>query len=403
MRPKQWPFASTHALVVVAVALLFVPGTWAKPKYKVLAGIPGGLWSGLTFDSKGNLYGATNAGGEYGYGSIFEVSRNSNGKWEVTTLHSFNGSDGGLPGGGLVFDAKSNLYGVTSGGGAYHMGTVFELTLGTNGWTLAVLYSFCERYGCPDGRSPIAGLVRDKDGNLFGTAGGGAYNLGVLFDLTRNSSGWNESVLYTFGTRQHDATASYAPLAFDKAGSLYGTSYYGGRDGGGTVFKLRQDSGGWKERLLWQFDGSNGAGPEATPVLDASGNLYGTTHGGGKGCDGGFCGTVFKLTRSLGGRWVHSVLYDFAKPQDGFEPITGVVFDKAGNLYGTTATGGTGSCYNGCGVVYKLAPQAGGKWKYTVLHRFNSPAQSPPDGQLILDKKNNLYGTAFSVVYEITP
>ena len=114
------------------------------------------------------------------------------------------------------------------------------------------------------------------------------------------------------------------------------------------------------------------------------------------------CGTVFKLTRSSSGRWVHSVLYGFLKPSDGFEPITGVIFDKAGNLYGTTATGGTGYCYHGCGVVYELTPLSNGKWKYTVLHKFSNPYESPPDGKLILDAKGNLYGTALSVVYEIT-
>jgi len=154
---------------------------------------------------------------------------------------------------------------------------------------------------------------------------------------------------------------------------------------------------------LWQFDGGDGQGPQTGVALESSGNLYGTTPGGGANCDGDLCGTLFKLTRASGGRWIHSVLYDFARAQDGFEPATGVVFDRAGNLYGTTATAGVGQCYEGCGVVYKLMPRPNGKWKYTVLYKFDSPYESPPVGTLILDAKGNLYGTALSIVYEITP
>jgi uncharacterized repeat protein (TIGR03803 family) len=379
------------------------PRAWANSKFKVLATIPGGLWSGLTLDAKGNLYGVTSGGGDYGEGSVFEVSRAMHGKWTVTTLHSFDGDDGAEPQGELIFDAAGNLYGVTNGGGAYHQGTIFELSPGSGGWTLNLLYSFCEQYGCPDGGSPAAGLVRDKDGNLFGTAGGGAYGLGVFFELTNGRNGWTESVPYTFGSRPHDGTASYASLALGKSGSLYGTSRSGGRGGYGTVFELNPTSDGWKEKLLFQFDLADGAGPEATPAFDESGNLYGTTPGGGAACDEGFCGTLFKLSRRSRGEWARNELHGFKNPQGGFEPITGVAFDRSGDIYGTTATGGTGQCYDGCGVVYKLAPRTGGKWAYAVLYDFDGSYETPPDGRLILDPRGNLYGTALSVVYEVTP
>ncbi len=402
MRLNHSLYSFPTALLLAVIALVLVPGASAKPKFKVLATIPGGLWSGLTLDAQGNLYGVTSGGGDYGEGSVFEVSRNTHDKWTVTTLHSFDGHDGAVPQGELILDEAGNLYGVTDIGGAYDRGTVFELTPGSTGWALNVLYSFCEQYGCPDGGSPAAGLVRDKDGNLFGTAGGGTYGLGVLFKLTQGKKGWTESIPYTFGSRPHDATASYAALAFEKSGSLYGTSYFGGRYDHGTVFELRRESNGWKEKLLWQFDLTDGAGPEATPAFDKSGNLYGTTPGGGEACDAGFCGTLFKLSRKSDGTWARNEVCGFKNPQGGFEPITGVVFDKTGNIYGTTATGGTGPCYDGCGVVYKLAPRTGGKWAYTVLYDFDSAYETPPDGQLILDAQGNLYGTAFSVVYEIT-
>lgn len=398
-----------YALALVALTLLLISAVWAQPTYKVLATIDGGLWSGLTFDSKGNLYGVTTGGGDHGVGSIFEMTRNSKGGWMVTTLHSFDGTNGSSPNGSLIIDEAGNLYGTSPDGGAYDFGTVFELTPGFDGRTFTVIHSFCAQYGCPDGESPSAGLVMDKGGNLYGTAGGGSYGWGVAFELTSGSSGWNEIVLHSFAGPPNDGGAVYAPLTLGEAGSLYGATAEGGRyrngnDGDGTVFTLTPNRGGkWGERVLFNFDGGDGQGPARGLLFDKSGNLYGTTAGGGKSCLGGFCGTMFKLTRSSDGRWVHSVLYDFVKPQDGFEPITEVVFDKAGNLYGTTATGGTGSCFDGCGVVYKLAPDAAGRWIYTVLHEFSSPSESPPDGTLIIDAKGNLYGTAFSVVYEITP
>jgi len=395
MRPKQRSFALINAFVAVAVTLALLPGAWAQPRYKVLANIGGGLWSGLTFDSKGNLYGVASGGGDYGVGSIFEMTRNSKGEWTVTTLHSFDGTDGSSPNGDLIFDAAGSLYGTAPGGGAYDGGTVFELTPGSGGWTLTVLYSFCEQYGCPDGGGPLAGLVQDRDGNLLGTARAGLYDLGVVFELTPGSDGWTYSVLYNFGSRSHDGSDPMDAPVLDAKGNMYGTTYRGGRDGDGTVFEMRPGRNGWCERLLWQFNSSDGAGPEGAVVFDTRGSLYGTTNGG--------TSNIFELTPKANGSWKETVLYDFSNPENGFAPVSGLVLGTEGILYGTTALGGTGSCYDGCGVVYKLARRADGKWKYTVLHKFTSPYESPPDGTLILDAKGNLYGTALTVVYEITP
>ena len=381
---------------MLALAATLLPAAWAKPKFKVLAGVPGGLWSGLTFDSKGNLYGVTTGGGDYGVGSVFEMTHNSKGMWRVTTLHSFNGKDGAEPNGDLIFDAAGNLYGTTPVGGTYYDGgTVFELTPGSGGWTFSVLYSFCHQYGCPDGGGPLAGLVRDKDGNLLGTGWAGLYDQGVVFELTPRSGGWTYSVLYNFGSHSYDGSNPMDTPVLDAEGNIYGTTYYGGRDGDGAVFKMMPRSGGWRERLLWQFDSNDGADPEGGVVFDAEGNLYGTTNGGAS--------NIFELTPSANGSWKEIVLYEFKNSKKGTAPVSGLARGTGRTLYGTTATGGTGSCYNGCGVVYKLAPCAGGKWRYTVLHKFDSPYESPPDGRLILDTKRNLYGTALSVVYKITP
>jgi hypothetical protein len=286
MRRKPLPFNVIKLLIASALTLSLITGAWAKPKFKVLAALPG-LYGGLTLDSKGNLYGAATGGGDYGDGTVFEVSRNSKGKWTVTVLHSFDGKDGTAPNGGLVFDTSGNLYGTAPDGGPNLGGTVFELSPGSGGWSFAVIDGFCSGYKCPEGGAPGAGLVLDKDGNLLGTAQGGIYNMGVVFELTPGSSGWEENVLYSFGSRSHDGSDPMDALVLDGAGDLYGTTAMGGRFGGGgqgagTVFKLTPISGGgWNEKLLWQFDGTAGQGPENAVTLDSAGRVYGTTDGGG--------------------------------------------------------------------------------------------------------------------------
>ncbi len=373
MRAKRTSWG-VISLLVALVGMSFPSRLCAKPKFKVLANIPGGLWSGLTFDKQGNLYGVTTGGGANQVGSIFEMTRQSNGKWAVTILHSFNfNPDGEAPNGDLIFDAKGNLYGTTPVGGAYDGGTVFELSPGSNGWTFTVLHAFCED-GCPEGSLPVAGLVQDKNGNLLGTAGGGQYDMGVVFELTPAASGWTYSLLYNFGSRPHDGYELLDAPVLDAKGNIYGNTYLGGRDGFGTVFELNSKAGNWKERLLLQFNSKGGANPEGDVAFDARKNLYGIANGR--------VNNIFRLTPEVNGHWKETVLYDFHNPQEGFAPTTGPVIGNKGTIYGTTALGGTGSCYDGCGVVYKLSPRAGDKWKYTVLYKFMNPDESPPDGRL---------------------
>jgi uncharacterized repeat protein (TIGR03803 family) len=402
MRRKRFSSLLRQFLTILALIATLVATTWAKPKFKVLAGFPnGGLWSGLTLDVKGNLYGVTTGGGDNGVGAVFEMTRNAKGQWTVTTLHSFNGKDGATPNGDLIFDGAGNLYGTTPAGGAYYDGgTVFELTPSSRGWTFSVLYSFCHEYGCPDGGGPQDGLVQDKDGNLLGTARAGLYDQGVAFELTPGSQGWTYSVLYNFGAVTNDGSDPRGTPVFDAKGKPYGTTYFGGLYASGTVFELTPGCNGWCERRLHNFcpggyPCKDGSAPVGGVVFDTKGNLYGAANGA--------INNVFELTRTTNGRWKETVLYDFPNPKNGFAPITGPVLGPSGTVYGTTALGGTGSCYDGCGVVYRLSPRAGGKWQYTVLYNLPNPNESPPDGRLVLDSKGNLYGTAFSIVYEITP
>ena len=309
-------------------------------------------YAGLVMDSAGNLYGTTYSGGAHNSGTVFKIMPEGGGTYTESVLWSFGGTgDGKNPEAGLIMDSAGNLYGTTSSGGAHLYGTVFKLTPGSGGpYTESVLWSFG---GTGDGTSPYAGLVMDSAGNLYGTTvGGGAYLSGTVFKLTPGSGGtYSESVLWSFGGTTGDGQDPYAGLVMDSSGNLYGTTYYGDANSTGTVFKLTPGSGGtYSESVLWSF-GAGGTGdgqhPYAGLVMDSSGNLYGTTFHGGANTSG----AVFKLTPGSGGTYTESVLWSFGGTTgDGQHPYAGLVMDSAGNLYGTTYSGSA----NGSGAVFKL-------------------------------------------------
>ena len=368
-------------------------------------GIPAG---GLVFDSKGNLYGTTNAGGTgqgcadqgTGCGTVFELIPN-NGKWTEKVLYNFcpvNGvcPDGYSPSGSLILDRDGNLYGTTTSGGTVSGGgTVFELTHKNGKWTEKVLYSF--GYS-PDGSDPEAGLVFDKYGNLYGTTFfGGTKDSGTVFELMCGNGKWTEKILYNFAGYKNSGNPRF-PVILDKAGNLYGTIVEGGAYGDGLVFELVLDKGRWTQKWLHSFnhDGKDGIGPGPV-IVDNVGNLYGTTANGGadtSGCNGYGCGTVFELMHN-NSKWTEKVLHSF-DGKDGHGSVTNVIFDNVGNLYGTTYEGGTDSsgCNGfGCGTVFELTPN-NGKWTEKLLHSFGStPDGAQPSGNLIRDAAGNVYGT----------
>ena len=247
----------------------------------------------LVFDAAGNLYGTTTFGGTYGFGTVFELTVHK-GVWTETVLHNFinNNIDGTYPPANLIFDSAGNLYGTTFLGGTYNYGTVFEMTPQRGGaWAETVLHNF--NYDGTDGDNPHAGVIFDAAGNLYGTAGGGgAYNYGAVFELTPEPGGrWKEAILQSFDPNGTSGTAPLANLLVDTAGNLYGTT----EGNGGTVFELTpQAGGGWINKVLHTFVSAHkdGYGPWSGLVSDAKGNLYGTTvSGGSKGV-----GTVFEIT-----------------------------------------------------------------------------------------------------------
>jgi hypothetical protein len=347
-------------------------------------------YGGLVIDAAGNLYGTTGYGGtgnctvlgsKLGCGTVFELSppKQKGGPWTETVLYSFpTPKQGFVPWGDLVFDSAGNLYGATIYGGGYgtncgdayyqYCGAVFELSppkTKDGKWTEKVLHGF---KGNTDGANPNGGLVMDSKGAVYGTTqiGGdlqGECNpngCGGVFKLTRpvtKGGAWTEKMLYRFNGQ--DGATPAAGVVFGGNGDLYGTAFAGGINGNGAVFDLappREGRGPWKETLLHPFSGGNdGANPTAGFILDTSGNLFGATEYGNS-----FSGTVFRLKppSQAGGAWTFGFVYGFTGKPDGAQPAAKLTIDMYGNLYSTTTQGGsgTGCSFHGCGIVFEVSP-----------------------------------------------
>lgn len=364
---------------------------------------------GVVIGPDGNLYGVTLNGSSNntGGGTVFELTQSTSGHWlETKEFNIINIA--AYPNGHLIFDSAGNLYGTTQQGlGGYtvcgccicgFLGTAFELSPATGGpgWHGTILANFNDPGlgGVP--MFPTTGLVRDSAGNLHGAAAGLNGNLaGEVYELTPAADGTWTTVLGPSGEGYVGPN-----LTLDAAGNLYGTT--GATNGGatGSVFKIDTNQ---KVTTLYSFTGgADGGDPEdqSNLIFDAAGNLYGTTRSGGAFGKG----TVFELSPNTDGSWTEKVIYSFN--DQGTGPTAGLVADTAGNLYGEAYQGGDG----GAGVVFKLTPAKNGHWKYTPLRSFHGPDGSGPSYGLVMDGAGNLYGTTWTggtygngTVFEITP
>ena len=410
-------FAGAHratmipfALVVTLLFFTSVSQPAQSQTYKVIhnftnQGSDGASpFGGPVFDRFGNLYGTTWLGGIYGAGSVYKLSPHGS-SWKYSSLYSFKAqTDGSGPGyGTLVIRHDGTLFGTTEGGG--YFGTTFSVqpTADHCGrpqgpWHETVLHRF--GHG-EDGAEPMSGVAFDAKGNFYGTTLlGGAYANGTVFEAKRSGKGWTTSVIYSFGGSTSDAINPVAAPTIDHHGNLYGTAPAGGAYGGGAVFKLSRSDSGWKETVLYSFQGqSDGQNPVGGLILDDDGNLYGTTFDGG--VNGG--GTVYKLSPSREG-WTFTVIYSLPGGYGG--PYNKLTLDRKGNIYGFTNS----EAAHGFGSVFKLTP-SDGSWTFTDLYDFtNGKDGGFPYGSLAVDDDGNIFGTAFDggsqnqgVVFEITP
>lgn len=402
------------SLILLAVYLAYATYSFAASE-KVLFAFPSQNTGNrtpqgdLVFDTEGNLYGGAGAGLTQG-GVVYQLSE-SGGVWNeniiVPSMFEFIG-----PSAGLIFGPNGSLFGTTTamGGPPVPDGLVFELTLSDGTWVATPVYTFPN---FKDGQWPDS-LVADASGNLFGTAyyggvvkplsicgnSGFVSGCGTVFELSpKSGGGWKFTMLHKFEGNADGGNPAGGHLIFDTKGNLYGAAQVGGTSSCscGEVFQI-SSTGSFT--ILHSFHGPDGAGPNNGMVFDSKGHLYGSA-GGGASKDG----VIFRLDPQSDGSWVEQVLYQFSGI-DGQGPNGDMVFDAAGNLYGTTFSGGA----YGRGAVFELTRQSSGQWTETVLYSFTGGADgATPTGSVIFDSSGNLYGVGsgggngYGIVYEITP
>ena len=321
----------------------------------------------------------------------------------LTALTSLDVSVGAFSRGGLIADANGNLFGTTYLGGANGYGTVFEITnsAGVYSSTPITVASFDSN----DGAYPFAGLVADAHGNLFGTTAlGGANGLGTVFEIANNSGVYADTPTPLASFSGSDGANPYASLIVDANGNLFGTTSSGGAYGYGEVFEIVNSSGGYigTPKTLASFDNNHGASPYDGLIADANGNLFGTTYSGG--ADG--VGTVFEITNSSGVYDSTPITLASFTGIDGARPYAGLIADADGNLFGTTYSGGA----YGSGTVFEIANTSGGyAGTPAIVASFDSSDGALPYAGLIADARGNLFGTTVSggaeglgTVFEVT-
>lgn len=409
--------SATAALMAGFLIIVFSAQAAQAQTYSVIHRFTGGSdgaspFAGLTVDATGNLYGTTLNGGS-GFGTVFSV-KPSGSNWVVAPIYEFKGgSDGAGPVARVVIGPNGSLYGSTSAGGggscpthnAYTgCGTVFSLSpsvglcLGSGcAWNETVLH----RFHGGDGSYPQGDLAFDRHGVVFGTTvNGGLTGIGTVYSLASNGSGtWLQNVILNLLGSQEGAYP-WGGVAFDQEGNMYGVLAHNGPAGYGTIYKLTHSGLGWIETNLHGFTyGNDGAIPQGGLTVDPAGNVFGTTIYGGSGSGG----IAFEETNS-GGHWTHKVLHSFSGGI-GLGSYDKMAMDSAGNLYGTTFGDGA---YNS-GTVFELVHSQGG-WTYNLLHTFAGGSDGAyPFSTLAIDGNGNLYGTTSSgginnqgVIFEIT-
>ena len=356
--------------------MIYKIGSTGETTLYSFPGASGGAFPNpVSLSSGGGYYGTAFYGGAANVGTVYELDASGH----ETVLHSFTGSDGAYPVGTPTRDSSGNFYGATKSGGASNLGVVFRVSASGD---FTLLHSFT---GGADGAIPEWGVVLDGQGNLYGTtfAGGdgGQTGLqeGVIFKMDPEG---NETVLYSF-TGLSDGGEPTAGLTRDPAGNLYGTTYYGG-NGAGVLFELTS-AGQYK--VLHSFTaGADGGYPSSNVVFDPAGNLYGSAGYGA--LPGGLQGQGVIFEYSATGDF--SVLYTFVGGRDGGGP-GGVTRDKAGNLYGTTDSGGSGIGFSGFGVIFQVSPSG----EETVIHTFKGGSDGVGGGTLTLDGPDALVGNSY--------
>ena len=400
-------FTHISRSLLLSLLLASLPATVAAQSFSVLYTFqwPGPVQpaSGVTIDAGGNLYGTT-VSSYASTGTVYKLSLR-NGNWVSSVLFPFTGSNGDQPTARPVFGPDGSLYGTTMFGGFgcdLGCGNVYNLRPPATFcptarcyWTASTVYDFDS---IPDdGAGPAYGdLIFDAAGNIYGTTASNiiqsGLQAGTVFELSRSNGVWSETILHQFGTL-NDGSVPLSGLIQDHAGNLYGTTANGGSNsvcnggrGCGTVYELSPSAGGWTEQVLYSFQGqSDGDTPVGGLVMDAAGNLYGTTSQ--DGANGG--GTVFNLTHS-NGNWSLATLYSFPRTGNGGGPNGNLLLDLAGNLYGTTSANGA----YGYGAVFMLT-HSNGNWVYSSLHDFtNGDDGAYPVGNPAFDANGSIYGTA---------
>jgi uncharacterized repeat protein (TIGR03803 family) len=404
-----WHFIGS-ALLAFALSVTLAGSSAASTSFGVIYAFTGGTdggnpATGLVFDSVGNGYGTTVVGGLYGCGTVFKLKPLAHGAWQESVLYNFTCfGDGKNPHGGVTFDGSGNLYGTTVAGGAGGIcagdgcGVVFELTPGGE----KVLYNFT---GGNDGFGPGNAVVFDKSGNLFGTTpDGGTHSMGTVYQLTRSGGQWHERIIHNFTGGADGAVGSMGPLLVDGSGNLFGVTEIGGNHSAGTAYKMSPDAhGGFNFFTIYAFKGRPDAGFAYGGLISgSSGDLFGTTYYAGAHGHG----AVFELTPNPSSHiWSERVLYSFKGNADGTRPSSTLLMDGSGNLFGTTAMGGS-QC--SCGTVFELSAHT---WTETVLHRLASGTDGMnPYYGLSTDGHGNLFAAAVAggangqgTIFAVTP